>query len=303
MSLRRESIAHQGLTLGALVAGNAQDPALVLLHGWPHSKEAYDEVIEELGEEHFTIAFDLPAIGESRGAPASSEKRVLADLLLGAAQSLGARSPLIAGFDVGGMIAYAAARDHGQRISGAVIMNTVIPGIEPWSQVLADPRIWHFAFHSIRDLPEKLVAGHEREYFDFFLEMLVARKDRVGERHRCTFASAYQRPEALKAGFDWYRAMNDDAARNAVPRDIHVPILYLRGDADGRSPDDYLPGLRDKGARAISAGTLAGSGEIAPLEARDELIRQLREFASSCAAAQAPLTVAASRHATRGERR
>lgn len=60
-----ESIEHGGLTLGALVAGKPDDPALLLLHGWPHSKEVYDEVIEELSAGHRVIAFDLPAVGDS----------------------------------------------------------------------------------------------------------------------------------------------------------------------------------------------------------------------------------------------
>jgi pimeloyl-ACP methyl ester carboxylesterase len=277
-----ERLEHGGLTLGALVAGHADDAAILLLHGWPHSKEVYDGVIEELAAGHRVIAFDLPAIGDSIGPPASSEKIALADVLLGAAENFGARSPVIAGFDVGGMIAYAAARDHAHRIKGAVVMNTVVPGIEPWSKVLADPRVWHFAFHAIPGLPEKLVAGHEREYFDFFLEMLVARKDRVSERHRAAFAAAYRRAESLKAGFDWYRAMSADAERNAVAKDIDVPILYLRGDADGGSPEDYASGLRDKGARFVETGKLPGSGEIAPLEAREDFTRRLRSFAKSC---------------------
>jgi pimeloyl-ACP methyl ester carboxylesterase len=281
-SVERKSFEHGGLTLGALVAGNAEDPAIVLLHGWPHSKEAYDEVIGDLADGHRVIAFDLPAIGDSMGSPASSEKIALADIVIGAAEASGARSPIVVGYDVGGMIAYAAARDHAHRVKGAVIINTVVPGIEPWSKVLADPRVWHFAFHAIPDLPERLVAGHQLEYFDFFLGMLVARKDRVSERHRASFAAAYRRPDSLKAGFDWYRAMNADAERNAVAKDIDVPLLFLRGDADGGSPDDFVPALREKGARFIEAGTLPGTGEIAPLEARADFTKRLRAFAKSC---------------------
>jgi pimeloyl-ACP methyl ester carboxylesterase len=280
---RRESFEHDGLTLGALVAGDGKNPAILLLHGWPHSKGAYDEVIEELAADHRVIAFDLPAIGDSLGSPASSEKIALADLLLGAAEASGAKLPIVVGYDVGGMIAYAAARDHAHRIKGAVVVNTVIPGIEPWSKVLADPRVWHFAFHAIPDLPERLVEGHQREYFDFFLEMLVARKDCVSERHRTAFADAYRRAESLKAGFDWYRAMKADAGRNCVAKEIGVPILFLRGDADGGSPEDFAPALKQKGAKFIETGKLPGSGEIAPLEAREDFTKRLRAFATSCA--------------------
>ena len=142
-------IEHAGLTLGAVAAGEADRPALLLLHGWPQTSRVYDQVIEDLAYDHFVLAFDLPGIGESRGAPPSAEKAVLADLIVGAAERAGARSPVVVGFDVGGMIAYAAARDLGGRVAGAVVMNTVLPGLDPWSHVLGDSRIWHFAFHAL----------------------------------------------------------------------------------------------------------------------------------------------------------
>jgi pimeloyl-ACP methyl ester carboxylesterase len=276
--MRKQAIGYQGVTLGALVAGDPSKPALVLLHGWPHSKEVYDGVVDDLAGDHFVLAFDLPAIGDSRGAPRSAEKKELADLVLGAAEGAGAKSIVVAGFDVGGMIAHAAARDHAQRIAGAVIMNTVLPGLDPWEKVLAHPRIWHFAFHDIPALPELLVAGHQRAYFDFFTEMLAGNKEAVTERHRDIFAGAYARPEALSAGFDWYRALAADAARNSQHKDIDVPLLYLRGDADGRSPESYVEGLRRSGAKRVEAGVLRGTGEFAPLEAPAAFTRAMRAF-------------------------
>ena len=89
-------------------AGSPDKPGLVLLHGWLHFKEVYDHVIDGLAADHFVLAFDLPAVGDLRGAPTSAETKDLADIMLGA----GATSIVIAGFDIGDMIAYAAARDH-----------------------------------------------------------------------------------------------------------------------------------------------------------------------------------------------
>lgn len=280
-----KAIEHDGLELGALTAGDPANGCLMLLHGWPHCKALYDQVIEELARQHFVIAFDLPDVGDSRGAPRSAEKKELAALLIGAAEEAGARSIVIAGLDVGGMIAYAAARDHGHRICGAAIMNTVIPGIEPWPKIIADPRIWHFAFHAIPALPELLVAGHQRAYFDFFTDLLAGNKAAVSDIYRTAFSRAYARQEALSAGFDWYRAMKADAERNGQYKEIQTPMLYLRGDADGRSPDDYVAGLRSAGARNIVGGVLPNSGEFAPLEAPQALIQALISFASKCQAA------------------
>jgi pimeloyl-ACP methyl ester carboxylesterase len=280
--MRIEAVEHDGLSLVALAAGDPRRPALVLLHGWPQSKEVYERVIDPLASEHFVLAFDLPAVGDSRGLPRSAEKTELADIVIAAAERAGAKSIVVAGFDVGGMIAHAAARDHGARILGALVMNTVLPGVEPWSKILADPRIWHFAFHAIPELPELLVAGHQRAYFDFFFEVLVGRKDAVSERCRATFARAYERPEALEAGFDWYRALQADAERNAQRKEFRTPILYVRGDADGRSPEDYVPGLKDAGAQNVQGKVLHGSGELAPLEVPDAFVQTLVAFAAEC---------------------
>jgi pimeloyl-ACP methyl ester carboxylesterase len=280
--MRQERIAVDGIALAASASGDAGQPAILLLHGWPHDRTLYDPVIDRLGERFYVLALDLPGVGESSGQPSSAEKRALADVVLTAAEQAGARSPIIAGIDVGGMIAFAAARDHDQRISGAAIGNTVVPGLDPWCELIADPRIWHFAFHAVPELPELLVAGEERSYFDFFFDALGNKDCPLAEAVRDRFAQSYRRPEALKAGFDWYRAFEADAKRNAEPKPIEAPILYFRGDADGRSTDDYVAGLRTAGARNLRGQTLTDTAEFAPVEAPERFAEMIEGFAERC---------------------
>ena len=279
--MEKIELADHGVEIAVQLAGVASRPALLLLHGWPHSHALYAPVVDALAERFFVLAPDLPAVGESRGAPASAEKTVLADVLLAAAERAGARDIVVAGIDVGGMIAFAAARDHGRRIRGAVVTNTVVPGLDPWEKLLADLRIWHFAFHAIPELPETMVQGRQRPYFDYFCDLLAGRAHAVTDAYRERFAAAYARPEALKAGFDWYRALAADAKHNARPKAIDTPLLLLRGDADGRSPDDYLPGLRRAGVRELTAAVLPDCGEFAPLEAPRAFVDALMRFAPS----------------------
>lgn len=270
------------MKLAASVSGDPDRPAILLLHGWPHSRTLYEDVVDPLGEQFHVLAFDLPAVGESVGAPPSPEKHRLAELILSAAEQLGARSIVICGIDVGGMIAFAAARDYSPRIRGAVIGNTVLPGIDPWERILADPHIWHFAFHAVRDLPELLVAGNERAYFDFFFDVLGSRQCPLSNDARHAFASAYSGHEALKAGFDWYRAFPSDARHNARHQPIDLPILYFRGDADGRKPDPYVEGLRVAGANNVQQYTLQGTAEFSPLEAPERFVEMISRFAVCC---------------------
>jgi pimeloyl-ACP methyl ester carboxylesterase len=263
--------------LAALTAGDASNGCVVLLHGWPQSGHAFHGVVDELGADQYVLAFDLPGIGGSRGAPPNAEKSTLADLILRGAEQLGGRDIIVAGYDVGGMISFAAARDHGARIAGAMVMNTVIPGIPPWDDILGDPRIFHFALHALPELPELLVTGRERAYFDFFYDIMSGDSAALSDDARAVYAEAYSRPEALTCGFDWYRAMPDDARRNAEPRPIETPMRYVRGDADGRSPDDYLPHFRAAGATSIT-GTVIPGGEYVAEEQPARLIEAIRDF-------------------------
>jgi len=270
----------KGLTLSCRKVGATSHPCLLLLHGWPQTSLAWRAVLDALGEDHYVLAFDLPGVGDSRGAPPSAEKTALADLLLGAAERLGGRQIIIAGYDVGGMIAFAGARDHAARIAGAVVMNTVIPGLHPWNRILSDPRIFHFALHNIPDLPETLIRGRERKYFDFFYNMMASAPKALSEEARAAYARGYSRSEALKAGFDWYRAMSKDAAHNSRPTAISAPVMYLRGDGGPASTtlEDYAQGLRQAGVAHLETGVLPHCGEYAPEEAPEALIAALRGF-------------------------
>jgi pimeloyl-ACP methyl ester carboxylesterase len=270
------------IELFARLAGESANSALILLHGWPHDGSLYDPLIDRLGERYFTIAFDLPAIGRSRGKPRSAEKAVLAQILLDAAGSIGAQRPVIAGIDVGGMIAFAAARNFGARIAGAAIGNTVIPGLDPWKKVVSDPRIFHFALHALPRLPELLVTGRERPYFDFFFDFLGNKAHPLPDDVRERFTDAYRRPDALSAGFDWYRAFAEDARTNEVPKAVATPILYFRGDADGRTPDEYVEGLRRVGAERVESQVLRHSAEFAPIEKPGEFAEMIAAFADRC---------------------
>jgi pimeloyl-ACP methyl ester carboxylesterase len=82
---------------------------------------------------------------------------------------LGLTRPTLVGHDVGGMVAFRYLKQH-LGLRAAVIMDTVVPGVRPWHQVISNPYVWHFGFHSIPDLPERLVRHDTRAYFDYFID-------------------------------------------------------------------------------------------------------------------------------------
>ncbi|MFP4876737.1 hypothetical protein ACLFLI_18270 [Mammaliicoccus sciuri] len=48
-------------------------------------------------------------------------------------------------------------------------MNIAIPAVYPWNKVITNPWVWHFSFHAVPELPEKIISGNEEAYLKFFI--------------------------------------------------------------------------------------------------------------------------------------
>ncbi|HTJ39562.1 MAG TPA: alpha/beta hydrolase [Dactylosporangium sp.] len=233
-------------------------PVYVLLHGWPETPACWRGVVREAADEARMVALDLLEIG----ANTDGTKAALAEAVHAVVEDMGLRDVTLVGHDCGGMVAYAYLRRYDLR--RAVIMNTVIPGVAPWEEVRRNPYIWHFGLHAVPRLPELLVRGREREYFDYFYDVLSPAPDAVPEEARAQYAAAYASDAALKTGFDWYRAFPADAAANAEPADVTTPLLYVRGEREGGDVAAYAAGLRASGVRDVTTAVIPGAGHFAP---------------------------------------
>jgi pimeloyl-ACP methyl ester carboxylesterase len=151
---------------------------------------------------------------------------------------LGHKTVAVVGHDVGGQIAYRYAAVHPDEVSKLVIMDSVIPGTREWTELRANPRAWHINFHSERDLPEALVAGREREYIRFFMTRVVIDPSRFPPEEIEYYADAFAAPGAARAGFEYYRAMLQDAEDNApyLRQKLTTPTLQLAGAKSSSGP-------------------------------------------------------------------
>lgn len=188
--------------------------------------------------------------------------------------------PTIVGHDAGGMVAYAYLRSFPD-LDRVVIMDTVIPGVDPWDDVLRNPYVWHFAMHSVPALPERQVRGRERDYFDYFFDVLSPDPSTITPAARAGYVQAYARHTALTAGFNWYRTLARDAQDNqeaSAQGSVRTPVLYLRGDKETGQIGDYLRGFSAAGLRTVQHGLVPGAGHFAAEDAPAEVWRLIAGF-------------------------
>lgn len=283
--LRSQTIRLDGGDVFAVEAGSVNAPAVLFLHGWPQSWQAWRKVMLEAGTTRRAVAIDLPGIGRSVWPNARGSKRAMASIVHEVIQRLSLEHVTLVGHDAGGQVVYAFLTQYDRAVDRAVIVDVVIPGVAPWEDVLRNPYIWHFAFHAIPALPELLVQGRQAAYFDYFFGAITAHPEAITAQSRDAYATAYADGAALANGFDWYRAFPEDARDNqaftAAGGRIDTPLLYVRGARTFGDIDLYRAGLQSAGAQQVATALINDCGHFAPEEQPRALWRRIREFAEA----------------------
>lgn len=278
---RHSTVTVGGSALHVVEAGDPGGTPVLFLHGWPESWWSWRDVMRCAGPGVRAVAVDLPGVGESTGDATDGSKRRLAAVMHGLVGALGLRDVTVVGQDAGGMIAYAYLREY-EDVARVVIMDVVIPGVDPWDAVLRNPYIWHFGLHAVPALPERLVQGRQDDYFAYFYDVLSHDPTRITAEARAVYAAAYASDGALTAGFDWYRTFHRDVVDNqryAAGPPVHTPLLYLRGEHERGDIDAYVRGFRAVGVTQVEHALVPGAGHFTQEEAPDEVWRLIAGFA------------------------
>lgn len=116
-------------------------------------------------------------------------------------------------------------------------MEAPIPGTAVFDAFLSNPSVWHFSFHNVRDVPEMLVAGRERQYLQHIINERIFDPSAITDDDLELYASAYAAPGAMRAAFELYRAFARDAEdnRDALQQNgkLIVPVLAIGGATSG----------------------------------------------------------------------
>ncbi len=263
-----------GTNLHYLVAGRGEP--IILLHGYAQNSHMWRPLIPELAKTNTVIAPDLRGFGRSAKPLQGYDKKTMAQDIHALAESLGLKRVRLAGHDIGLMVAYAYAAQFPADVDRIALMDAFLPGIGDWTKVWLLRDLWHFHFYG--ETPLKLVSGRERIYFEHFWNDFAADRNKsVSERDRRIYAKAYAQPGAMRAGFEVFRAFEQDSKDFAdfAKTMLTMPMLVLSGEKaggefliqQGRMVDDKVEGV-----------IINGSGHWLMDEARDQVIPLLVTF-------------------------
>jgi pimeloyl-ACP methyl ester carboxylesterase len=206
----------------------------------------------------------------------------LAGDLAALVDTLGIGPVHVVGHDIGGWVSYALTRLRPDLVRTVVVMETLLPGVDPADAPTLDVPLWHIQFHLIPDLPEALVQGREAIYFRHFLEGGTATPGVVTDDEVAHYAGAYGDPARLRAAFEVYRALPENVRFNSTATaPVDVPLLLVGGEqCFGPVMPALAAHLRDHhGWSSIKSAVVAGGRHYLPEERPDEVADLIEQHA------------------------
>ncbi|THE64064.1 alpha/beta hydrolase [Salinadaptatus halalkaliphilus] len=262
-----------GLSMHYVTAGDG--PPLVLLHGWPQTWYEWRDVIPAFAEHYTVIAPDLRGMGDSGTPRGGYDKDTVATDVRNLVHELGFDDEQIAlvGHDWGMPTAYAYAAQYREEVGALCVLEAGLPGVREDEK----RHFWHTRFHGVRDLPERLVAGRERLYLEWFYKEGAYDPDAINAAARDEYVRCYSQPGGLRGGFEYYRAYDEDADNNASHAEtpLEMPVLALGGAASFRKlPIEDLHAV----AQDVEGEVVEGAGHWIPEERPDYFVDRVGEF-------------------------
>ncbi|WP_225781370.1 alpha/beta fold hydrolase [Xenophilus sp. Marseille-Q4582] len=233
----------QTLTLHVALAGDAQAPLVLLLHGFPETWQAWERHIAPLVACGWRVAaVDQRGCGSSerpRGLRAYALDRLAADVEE-VAERLGASRFSLVGHDWGGIVAWQLASARPGKVERLVILNAPHPaamGAYLWTHPFQWLRSGYVGFFQLPLLPEAVLSAG-----DFALPTRAlthtSRPKTFGADLLAAYRAAWAQPGALTAMLSVYRAL---VLARPHPGRVQAPTLVIWGDRDTA----LEPGLAD----------------------------------------------------------
>lgn len=258
-----------------------QGPALLLIGGWPQFWYQWRHVMLPLAEQYTVVVADPRGTGLSDKPSTGYDSATCAQDFHQLMSLLGHDRFAVVGHDIGMWTSYAMAADAPGRIHRMALVDAIIPGILPSPPLLGDRRtsdfLWHFNFNRAHDINEQLVQGREHLYLGHQFATKAATPTAIPSTAVDVYVQAMRLPGALRASFEYYRAIDATITQSALRKKtkLTIPVLSVAGDAlGGENMENEVRSLADD----VSSVVIPNCGHFVPEEAPEAFLNALRPF-------------------------
>ena len=258
------------------VRAGGEGSAVLLLHGYGETGDMWAPLAARLARNHKVIVPDLRGLGLSSRPVGGYDKKTQAEDMAGVLDKLKIDKVDLVTHDIGNMVAYAFAAQHPHRVKKFVIIDAPLPGIGPWDDIVRSHALWHFSFYGPD--AERLVKGRERIYLDRFWNEFSADPKKFDEASRKHYAQLYAAAGAMHAGFEQFKAFDQDAADNkafVAKGMLTMPVLAIGGE---KSFGSMMGTVMRAAATNVQTAVVPNSGHWVMEENPEATMKLIEDF-------------------------
>lgn len=289
-AVKHGRVRVNGIRMHYVTAGRGEP--LLLLHGTPKTSFYWAKLFPLLTEHFTVVAPDLRGFGYTDKPPVEEgyDSRTNATDMAELMTALGHHSFHVHGEDRGAEFAYVLAATQRDRVKTLSFCEMLLSGqgLEEWSNFTPDNIsaqfrqkgvwVWHIPFFWIPHLPEMLITGKEREFWEFWIKAETWNPTAITDEAINEWIARLMAPGGLRGCLETYRAGLKNARINneLKAQPLTLPIMTIG------APEFFGPLVEEQMQRVSNgverAAVFEECGHSLAWEAQDRLATMLREF-------------------------
>lgn len=279
-----------GIRMHYVTAGSGEP--LLLIHGTPKTHYYWYKLIPLLSQHFSIVAPDLRGFGYTDRPPVEEGYDSLTNAkdLVELMEQLGHEKFHVHGEDRGAEFAYVLAAKYPEKVKTLSYCEMLLSGegLEEASyftpqNVSAQFRmkgvwVWHIPFFWIPDLPEMLISGHEREFWEYWIKAETWNPSAITDEAIDEWIARMMAPGGLRGILETYRAGQKNARINAELKKnkLTLPIMTIG------APEFFGETVKEQ-MEKVSVGVERSfvyekCGHSLALEAEERLAKDLCDF-------------------------
>ena len=286
MSLSFNDFSHEktyanGVLLHYRTAG--QGAPVLLVHGWLGTSYTWRHVAPALaGAGYRVVVPDMRGYGDSEKPMGGYDGLTLVEDLRALLQSVGATQPVhVVGWDMGALPAFLFAARYPREVATMTYLDEPLPSVNLQHVTAFTPEnrggYWHFGFNLAKDLPELLITGKERAFFDYLYGLMLYNPAAITEADKAEYLRTYAAAGGIRGSLGWYRdalVTTGQFAEALGKGKIRVPVLAYGGEF----ATAYTKPQLEPYVEVLEGGTIPNCGHMVAEEAPEFLTGKLLAF-------------------------